>query len=215
MSIGFLKTKNNALQLAALFLLLVALPAGSWFYLKGGETFYLETVNSLQELGPANPQWVGAVETAGQESLGWNKRISIVGVLPTVAEEQQRFLEVVGKLYEQFSKRPDIHMVTFVPVDSIAGFSTTAIQSELENLVSEQWHFYPIVTGNNRYQEAFQLQNEQNFTKFLALVDTSLQVRNHYDYKDEESVRQLIRHIAYVMPRLPERDVEFAREQEK
>jgi len=49
----------------------------------------------------------------------------------------------------------------------------------------------------------------------VSLVDTGLQVRNHYAFQDPEAVKLLIRHITYVMPRLPERDVEFEREQEK
>ena len=204
---SILKTNNNLFQLVVLFLMLIALPAGSWFYLKGGETFYLETIQSLDSLGIAKP-------VSAPEETTWKKRVSIVGGWPQDAEAQSAYLDVMTRLNDQFSKRSDIQLITYVN-DPSGTFSETAFEEKYTIENPDQWNFIPWDGALGNYQQAFHLPNGMHPEAMVSLIDTGMQVRNHYAYQDPEAVKLLIRHITYVMPRLPERDVEFEREQEK
>ncbi|MEM1218666.1 MAG: hypothetical protein AAGH79_07130 [Bacteroidota bacterium] len=211
---SILKTNNSLFQLVALFLMLIALPAGSWYYLKGGETFYLETIKSLDSLGVAQPIPTPMDPVTNADATLWKKKVSIVSGWPTEQKAQASYLDVMQRLNDQFSKRPDIQLVTYVNTEG-STFSEEAFEAQYQIEHPEQWRFLGWDGQSQPYQAAFHLPSDANPQALVSLLDTGLQVRHHYAYQDAEAVKLLIRHITYVMPRLPERDVEFEREQEK
>ena len=165
---SILKTNNNLFQLVALFLMLIALPAGSWYYLKGGETFYLETIKSLDSLGVAQPLLAPLEPATNEDATLWKKKVSIVSGWPTEQAAQSTYLDVMQRLNDQFSKRPDIQLVTYVNAEA-STFSEEAFEAQYAIEHPEQWRFLRWDGQAQPYQEAFHLPREANPQAMVSL----------------------------------------------
>ncbi len=191
-------------QFAALFLLLIGLPAGSWYYLQLGLDYRLETMGQLEDHGAFSLK-------TSHTSAAEEGSVRVINYLsPTNAEVQGSLL---SKLYEQFDKREDFELITFVDTTvftDVATFRTTyqleeEPQCSFPSLSAEEWQAFVSTYEPDAKTEV----------PYLALVDVEGSIRNFYDQNDEEAVKQLVEHIAFLLPIKKREKAELRRETEK
>ena len=203
--------RKNLVQAAALLLLLVILPAGSWFYLRSGFQHRKAAIEELGRLGT-----VGAFEFADQYGNPFStelmrNRVTIAGFLPQDPAKQRQWASRLGEVHDQFDDRNDVCFVLFADSSTLPDPMNFALENGLSD--SLQWE---ILSADREElkglaSQAFFIPDYQH----IALVDTGLTVRRHYDILDNPQMGRLIEHITIVMPRLPDPDIILKREQEK
>ena len=202
------------LQMAFLLLMLVVLPAGSWFYLRGGYEHRKAALQELQELGS-----VGDFSLVDQNGLIFatqdlKKRVTVAGFLPAGTEKHAAWMDGLVRLHEQFDDRDDVCFLIFADTALVPDPQAFAQSYDLAD--SLQWI---VVSGNGAYlhdlaTSSFHLP-EEAVGQQLALIDTSGTVRSHYDAYENRELGRLVEHITIVLPRLPDPDIVFKREKEK
>lgn len=212
------KRRLSLVQIAGLLLFLVILPAGSWFYLQSGFNHRKEALAELKELGK-----VGGIDLIDQYGMRFTtaamqKRVVVAGFLPADAGSQEKWVQRLSVLHEQFDDRDDICFL--ILADSASMPDPMAFLERNALTDSLQWKL--LVTGNSALlalaSNSFYLPADDagkpNF-QYLALADTAQMVRRHYDILDNQQMGRLVEHITIVMPKLPEPDIVLKRERER
>ncbi|MCP3930049.1 MAG: hypothetical protein GY705_13225 [Bacteroidetes bacterium] len=211
--------QKKIIQAIALFLLLVVLPGGSWFYLRSGLNYHLDSLEALQDFG--KPAEASIVAQNGEPfSSDWLlEKISLIGRWEP--EMESTFPEVLlrlKKLQRQFDERKD---VLFLLYNADADSSTTADFAKRNGLDDGKQILF--LSGDEVEIKKFAesvfhsaLTDGKNWKNhsFFAFVDVEGTVRNCYDMQDAEEVKKFIEHIALLLPREAEKDIIFEREKE-
>lgn len=212
------KRRLSWVQITGLLMFTIIFPLVSWYYLQQGYNYRLQSLQELQDLGQvANYQ---AINQKGDtlQSVGLRGNVLVAGFYPQ--EEQLRTLmgERLTILHDQFDKRDDVRFLVHVPAGT---GSAESIAEELGIKDSEQWQVLEVASTDweqfaktNYHWPLDSLTNAYD-PGLLALTDTAGVVKNYYHLRENAEMGRLVEHITIVMPRLPERDLEFKRETEK
>lgn len=209
-------------QTIGLLLLLVILPGGSWIYLRNGLDYRIAAMEELKDLGKVPMGRVletqASTEPLTSEDLQGN--VTVSGFLPETAEGQSRMIEVLQKLHEQFDERDDVLFLTYSKLDSTQELK--ARSRALGFLDDEQWRLVrlPEAVSAGAYFKAnyafpAEWADALSTHPYLVLADTSQTIRRLYDAAENKDMGRLVEHIAMILPRKPEKDIIFQREQEK
>jgi protein SCO1/2 len=207
---------NNKKILTAitLFLLLVALPLGSWYYLQRGLNYYKKAVSELKDYGKV-PQFSFTDQdgkTLGSEDMQGKVYVAnfIFTRCTTICP---KMTEQMSRLYEVFHKNQEIGLLSFTvdPAhDSVAVLKTYAEANHIPD--DGVWH---LLTGDKQQiyelvRKGFRLPvgegangGDDDFihSNYFALVDATGTVRNYYDGTDPAQVDRLMQHIALIIPK--------------
>lgn len=145
----------------ALFLLLVVVPFGSWFYLSKGLNF---RKHSLSEIVPKDSL---SIELDTSEIF--RGKTSLV-----VLTHDDNTKEITSSVYTQFK--------------NTVGFQLVYVDT-LQN-------------------EALKTQFTKYSGKAFVVIDEKMRVRNSY-HNDLESIRKMVEHIAIIIPRPKETDIQM------
>ncbi|MFM8363419.1 MAG: hypothetical protein ACKOA4_12040, partial [Haliscomenobacter sp.] len=110
---------KKSVQLLALFLLLVALPAGSWYYLSRGMDYRRTAIRELENLRAMSPLTVYTLkgDTIGEQVFG--RAATVVGELDLQKKDSERAVAELGKIHAQFDARKDVlFLLLTAPADS-------------------------------------------------------------------------------------------------
>ncbi|MBX2872828.1 MAG: hypothetical protein KTR30_12030 [Saprospiraceae bacterium] len=198
---------RKALQFAALFLLLIGLPAGSWYYLQKGLDYRLETMGQLTDHGDFK---LLTSNTPDQETKASVRVINFLAADPAERAQQGSLL---SKLYAQFDKREDFQLVTFVDstlMSELDGFRTKY------GLDEEPQCMFRALDGST-WRKFVQTYKEESSSpdQYIALVDLEGNIRNFYVQQEQEEVKDLVEHIALLLPMKKQNKPELRREIEK
>jgi hypothetical protein len=206
--------KMKWIQLGGLFLLLVVLPIGSWYYLQRGLDYRLEARAELQPLAdlPAfellNYDSQSIASDAFQDYL-------LIGHFYSGAPTEA-YLQVLNKLYDQYDERKDVFFFNFTP-DSIQAVSTEQLKNAgLRD--SSQIYF----VNGDRVSELLSAIKPPLAERGMELSDNSLLffsdssvVKGYYDFSQAEELKKLVKHITLNLHPVEEKDIIFEREREK
>jgi len=152
------------------FVLVVVLPAGSWYYLKTGLDYRKAALVKLEPKGQIDQSLIG-------EGDPLRSRTSLIELRANTA--------TTTKLYDQFGEgetftmwtqsSPDRSIDNWIPLDSA---QTARLQAA-----------YPEVS--------------------YMIVDTTGAVRSMYEDINEEVVKEMVSHLAIVMPRKKDKDIKM------
>lgn len=198
---------RKAFQFAALFLLLVGLPAGSWYYLQKGLDYRLETMGQLTDHGDFKLLTSSAADGDSKASV---KVINFLAVDPADRDQQGLLL---SKLYEQFDKREDFQLVSFWDSTTFRGLDEFRTKFGLEE--EPQCTFQPLAGAS--WDQFIQTYEKDSTVpaEYMALVDINGNIRNFYTQREEEKVKDLVEHIALLLPMKKQDKPELRREIEK
>jgi len=196
------------LQTTALFLMLLLMPALSWYYLKKGEQYQVEMRAELKDYGKL-PQFklpaVLSTDTLQSEALH-NKVVIAKTLDAQELEQSEDLLFTLGSLHEQFDERDD---VVFLLHTSIA--DTSKIGAFLrKNKLADAEQIW-ITPADQSVIKAYTFPK----TGMAAIVDTTGTIRRYYNYRDGNEVRRLTEHVTVLMHRDKKNDPYLKREKEK
>ncbi len=220
--------KKNPRWQGYLFVILIIMiiPALSWYYLSTGLEFRKEQIAKLDVKGqvPSFKFINQQGDTITEKDMKGNMVVAnyffsrCAGPCPKMNSEMAR-------IADQFKNRPDILFFSHT-VDP--EFDTPEVlngYAERFEANPEKWHF---LTGPKKalYEHArkgYLLPVDEGdggsedfiHSNYLVLVDTSLNIRNYYMGTDSLKVNELITHLAMIMPADPGKTLEYKPEKEK
>lgn len=217
--------RKNFIQLIALFLMLIVLPAGSWYYLQSGFDYQKQARAELLDYGkiPANTK---LLSTEGQElTLSDSKhQLSIFSFVSKDKLNNER-VENWKKLYEQFEETGRAKFFLGA-LDTLVDFSTFEQLPRNENCVYlnaenskkiiahlEEPQLKTERINGGKYQT--QKINDWTNYNYTAIVDTTFTIRNYYQIDEMESLKRMVEHLAILVPREKSKKPVLIREKEK
>jgi hypothetical protein len=199
---------KKGLQTAALFLMLLGLPALSWYYLKKGETYQVAMRAELKDYGKLPkftlPQLL-LPDTLHSDQLQ-NQVIVAKAISAAELAEPKALLFALGSLHTQFNERSDVSFLLHSSSQDSATLSQFLRQNKL--LDPEQI----LITSSPK-----ELIQAYDFPEagMMAIIDTSGSIRRYYQYQEGAEVRRLTEHIAVLMHRDKKNRPYLKREKEK
>jgi len=169
-------------QLIGITLLLVVLPAASWYFLKSGLDYRKASMAKLDDFGPL-PEHDLTLSNGKEVNSDWLNNKTIV--LYNGPEAGDTI--VIMKLYRQFEKHQGIHFI----------FS----QNQDMKLVADRSENFWLVNSDENaaiFWDRIGLSSEGEAD--VALVDIHGHVRSYYDLDASNQLRQLVEHTAFLLP---------------
>ncbi len=191
----------------ALFLFLVVLPAGSWYFLNTGANFYRGVMAELGDYGTL-PE-IEAINTDSQkvDSRKYDKSLTIVGIRNESSKGKN--IGMMNYVYEQFKDNPGVLFLTInTNQDTDFDFNSYSKQHQID---IDKWSFI----HDSDFERKITLKEEHPILEHFMLVDTNRLVRNYFSFKDTSSVNRMIVTMSLLMPRPPKADIIYSPEQEK
>ncbi len=200
--------KRKVFISSVLFLILVVLPAGSWFYLRGGLNWRRQAESELQDYGRIRGAFVIYADGTKENQL--KQKICVLhlfGANPDLTDANRRILDTGERLFTQFGFKPGAQHDDFRIV-MIAEGGTAEFKTHAQTLPSADYANW-VWTGGlgswntilaNAYDLYCQRNGVQPVAEYYALADTTGTIRCFYNALDEKEVGRMVEHIALLMP---------------
>lgn len=214
---------RNIFQLLAVVLLLVVLPAGSWYYLKEGFDYRKAAMDDLQPRKAIAPFAIPTFSDSLFNSQTLKGHLTIANFFALDNEEKSKsYGELFAKMHRQFDKREDVLFLSYVlETDSTSAQKVANYRNQYGLEDVEQCIFVPgsSTAGGDQVIQDYDLPLTDGIAlkdnPYLVLLDDSLQIRNYYDIRSEEDIKLLVAHTAMIMPKKPKKDIIYKPEKEK
>ena len=205
---------RNILQILALFLMLVVLPLGSFYYLRKGFNYQKAAWAELQDRAsvPSFKLQDLRGNMIASDSLG-NKIVVANFVSYAELKDNKLWAERFKNLSGQFHDRSEFEIVSYLTdKDSLAASERTVLLENYELRNPAQWH---VLYGNSQQvqQMARQFQFPDTNEPYFALIDT-LMVKNYYRADQMEDFAKMAQHISLILPREETKDIILERDKE-
>ncbi len=200
---------KKSVQLLALFLLLVALPAGSWYYLSRGMDYRRTAIRELENLRAMSPLTVYTLkgDTIGEQIFG--RAATVVGELDLQKKDSERAVAELGKIHAQFDARKDVlFLLLAAPADS----ASLAELLKVHKLDDPEQVF--LTPRDLAPDFGFKEVDKSGSSAFVAVLDTAGQVRQYYDFRDGSRVKRLVEHLTILKPIIDREQAVLKREKE-
>jgi len=181
---------NNIIQFALLGLILIALPAGSWIYLKKGLDYQKETRSDLENLGKIEVRSFFEVDDEVWNKWGLDEKLKVISI-----EQNEEKNELIKKLNRQFKNSEGLAFI--VLKEENRHFSEI---EEVSNIHYVSMPLDKITAQINKIGKSSNIVYKTEFDHFI-LVDEKNVVKKLYDYRKEDEVKRLIEHVAILVPK--------------
>jgi hypothetical protein len=201
--------KRKTFVFAVLFLLLVVLPAGSWFYLSGGLNWRKQAQAELQNYGKIRTAQIIYPDGTKENMLA--EKVCVIyyfGANPDLTEANRKVLDTGERLFKQFGYKSGNQYDDFRLV-MIAQGGTAEFKTHAQTLPSADFANW-VWTGAlgswrtilvNAYDLYCQQNNKQPDENYFAVSDTSGTIRRFYNAVDEKELGRMVEHIAILLPK--------------
>jgi hypothetical protein len=197
------------LQTIALLMMLIVMPALSWYYLKKGENYQVKMRAELKDYGKLPSFTLPKLLDTNSINLATDLINKVVIAKVVDANELEpgddlRF--ALGSLHTQFDERNDIIFLLHTTIKDTARVGAFLRQNKMSDPSQV------VVTGSDP-----KLVQSYHFPKpgMMAIVDTLGVIRRYYNYRDGNEVRRLTEHVTVLMHRDKNNDPYLNREKEK
>lgn len=170
---------QKTLQILGLSLLVVILPAASWYFLKSGLDYRLDSMEKLGEYGQLP-------DTDLYLSNGKTVKTSYLEGKMAIIHEMTEDTTQIMQLYRQFSKRLDLQFI----------LSDTPDLKLKADRVSNLWLLDD--TSNSEFFRSVGLGNLGD--RNVALVDIKGDIRSYYNLNETAELKQMVEHTAFLLP---------------
>lgn len=198
-----LTPKRKIIRLAGFLLLLVILPAVSWYYLQSGLEWRKEAKKELADYGKIRPAYI--IYNDGERRDQLDSKISVVHIFgenPDLTPENKQILDVGEKLFTQFGKNTNFKL------GMIAQGGNAEFKSYAQTLPSADYATWVWTGGlgswrtiiENGYEKYCLDQNVKPVSHYFALTDTAGTILRFYNAMDEKEVGRMVEHIAMILP---------------
>lgn len=198
------------IQYAALALLLIGFPVGSYLWMKSGFNEQVEHLKSLEPKGKV-PAF-SFLTTTGDSLLPKTVQGSPHAV--HFFSDDKLTLELLHQISLQF-KDKDVHVISYLPEEN---YDYAGILKKYDIEVDRKesnWHFVAPPQGMPRTQLHDMYQLPPNDKDKLLIVGKDLNIRGYYDTNKDEFENLIVHHMALMLPRDKKREIGFERTKEK
>jgi hypothetical protein len=199
---------KKRLQTTALFLMLVVMPALSWYYLKKGERYQVEMRAQLKDYGKLPNFFLPKLlDSDSLSSTDLQNNVIIAKELDAKELEQDKdLLFALNSLHTQFDDRYDVLFLLHTTVQDSGKVGAFLRKNKLAD--PEQ----VLITSSTP-----ELIQSYSFPKagMAAIIDTAGTIRRYYNYRDGNELRRLTEHVTVLMHRDKKNDPYLNREKEK
>lgn len=211
--IQYFGMNKKIVQLLALFVLLVVLPAGSWFYLKKGLEYRLEATHELGQFGALPAEPMAGLDGVSVSVNQFSKGVVIVSrVEAAIPAVYNRILEELGKVHTQFDARQDVFFLLAAP----ARDSAQLLHDIAQYALNDPGQVFLLRSPAKESPDfGFSAAGADPQAAWVALADTSGQIRQYYDFRDGGRVKRLVEHITMLMPVIEREQAILKRDKEK
>lgn len=188
---------------AALFLILIGLPAISWIYLREGLNWRKAAVAELASYGHvAKAPIIWPDGTVDDQLKSKVVVVHVFGENPDLTESNRNILDTDEKLFNQFGQNPEFRLAM------IASGGTAEFRSYFQKMPSAE-HATWVWSGGlgtwriimeNGYESFCLAEKTKPVPEYFALADTSGTIRRFYDALDPKQVDRMVQHIAILLP---------------
>lgn len=202
-------SKRKLFIFSVLFLVLVVLPAGSWFYLRSGFNWRKQAKAELLDYGKIRGAMI--IYPDGTKENQLKSKVCVLhffGSSPDLTLENRAILDTGEKLVQQFGYKhgmvEDYFRLVMIAEGGTAEFKTHAQTLPSAELVNWIW------TGGlgswntilaNGYDAYCQKNNLKPDAEYFALSDTSGTIRRFYNALDKAEVDRMVQQIALLIPK--------------
>ena len=211
--------RMDIVQFAGLFLLLVVLPLGSWFYLQTGLDYRMQAFEELHDIAPLPAFHLQNYN----DSLIRMERFEDQLLIGHFFNEESRetYIETLVKLHDQFDERTDVYFLAFQSDTSAAARSSLAGLLAQKGVKDTAQVFVLSGTNNDLSTLAGQMKLpleergiELGSNSLLFFADSAM-VRGFYDMRQEEELKRLLKHLTLNLHPTAEADIIYDPETEK
>lgn len=192
-----------------LFLILVGLPAGSWYYLRGGLNWRKQAQAELQNYGKIRGAQVIYPDGTKENMLA--EKVCVIyyfGANPELTLENKHIIDTGERLFKQFGYKSgntyDDFRLVMIAQSGSAEFRTHAQTLPSADFANWVWtgalgSWRTILV--NAYDLYCQKNNVRPSEHYFALADTTGTIRCFYDAMSEKEVGRMVEHIALLLPK--------------
>ncbi|MBK9337129.1 MAG: hypothetical protein IPM98_11340 [Lewinellaceae bacterium] len=200
--------KRKTFIFSVLFLLLVVLPAGSWFYLRGGLNWRKQAQAELQNYGKIRSAQIIYADGTKENMLA--EKVCVVyyfGANPDLTEVNRKILDTGERLFTQFGYKSGNQYDDFRLVMITQG-GTAEFRTHAQTLPSADFANWVWTGGLGSWRtilvNAYDLYCQKNKVEpvehYFALTDTTGTIRRFYNAVDEKELGRMVEHIALLLP---------------
>ena len=200
---------KKTLQFLALFLLLVVLPAGSWYYLSRGMDYRRTAIQELKPLRAMSPLSIYTLEGDTLDARTFGNAATIVAEVDLQKEGSGRMLTELGKIHTQFDARKDVLFLLL----TLRQDSTSRAAFLKEHKLDDPGQVF-LADPGSAPDFGFKEVDKTESSTFVAVLDTAGQVRQYYDFRDGSRVKRLVEHITILKPIIDREQAVLKREKE-
>lgn len=201
--------KKRLLSIAALTLVLVVLPAISWFYLSGGLQWRRDAKAELGFYGQIRGAYI--IYPDGTKDNQLKESVCVIhnfGANPELTEENKQIIETNKRLYDQFGKMSDGSPRHYFKIVMIFEGGSAEFRSEIQKIPSIDYATWVVMGGlgswstilDNGYEKFALEKGVKQHKQSYALADATGQIKCFYDALDEKQVTRMVQQIALMLP---------------
>lgn len=186
-----------------IILVLLILPAISYYYLNSGLKIRKEAVGKQANFGKIRPAYVIYPDGAKEDQLsGKVCVIHIFGDEPDLTNDNKQILDTCEKLFNQFGSNNSFRLA-MIAKDGTAEFRSHHQKMASAEYVTWAWsgsvgQWRTII--ENGYDLFCKSEDVDPVKEYFAVCDTSGQIRRYYDALSDKEIDKMVQHIAIMLP---------------
>lgn len=197
-------SNTKKIQRASIILLvLLVLPAISYYYLNSGLKIRKEAVGKQANFGKIRPAYVIYPDGAKEDQLGG--KVCVIhnfGDAPDLTSENRQILDTCEKLFNQFGSNNNFRLA-MIAKDGTAEFRSHYQKMASAEYVTWAWNgslgqWRTIL--ENGYDLYCKSEEVDPVKEYFAVCDSSGQIRRFYDALSNKEIDKMVQHIAIMLP---------------
>jgi len=169
------KSRSSKLGVVALFVLLIGLPAGSWYYLQKGFSYSKDVYDETSAQGSIDSLGVTLIPIGFRQDSLEGKAYVLIDANRVTG------LDNLEKIQKQFDTNPNF-LVISQSKQNDPGLKKLALQ---EYALGADYDMATMDPDND-----------------IWLIDRDGYIRHKYDSREEDIWRSMVRHLAFVVPKV-------------
>ena len=205
-------TKKNkgkfAIQLAALALILIILPGGTWFASKYGLDYFLGVMGEMDDYGMRKAYNLNLVKGA---DLTYDDLVGNVNVVAFLDRPGSADADAIGQVMSELHRLSDDQKHAFFLFNFNEGsekqLNDFAQQYDLDDNEQCLYSLFSPGEMNQLMQASYYRDNNAFSNLWLTLVDSKGMVRKHYNINEANDLKLLVEQMAILTPENSEKNL--------
>jgi hypothetical protein len=169
--------------------LLIVLPAISWYYLKSGLSWRRDAIGELSDYGSVEALQIPLVDARDVDLQEFENHLLVFFRVDCSSFDDD--VVTIEAIREQFIKRSDVEI--FIFGDCIANYNPEKSKNEILKKIDCTIQEAACSMLENSFFHSEKVNN-------VAFIDGNLKIRNYYRSSDQLDMKRLVEHMAMMLP---------------